>query len=90
MKQAAEQRFVLRKRHHAIANIPWREDAIFPSQAAGAAAVIGDGNDCSQIYDGPLRRGIRIMARDDMQLKPAKKRGKAGTTAKSDHPNSLR
>jgi hypothetical protein len=30
------------------------------------------------------------VARDDVQLKPAKKRGKAGTAAKSDHPNSVR
>src|ERR1700681_5081976 len=40
LKKTAEQRFILGKRDHAVANIARREDAIFTPQTAGAAAVV--------------------------------------------------
>ena len=71
LEQSAEQRFVFGQRHHAIANVAGRKDTIFAAQAAGAATVIGDGDDCGQIDDGPLRGRVWIVARNDMQFQSA-------------------
>ena len=45
LEEAAEQSFVLRERDHAVANVAGRQDAVFAAQAAGTAAVVGDGDD---------------------------------------------
>ena len=52
LKQPPEQVLVLRKRHHAVANVAGRENAVFAAQAAGAAAIVGDSDDCRKIGDG--------------------------------------
>src|SRR4029077_1003969 len=52
LEEAAKKSFVLRKSDHAIANVAGREDAVLAAQAAGAAAVIGDGDDGGEIGDG--------------------------------------
>ena len=57
LKEAAEQGFVLRERDHAVANVAGRKDAIFAAQAAGAAAVVGDGDDGGEVRDGMLGVG---------------------------------
>src|SRR5271163_3965984 len=45
LKEAAEQSFVFGESHHAIADIAGRKYAVFAAQAAGGAAVVGDGDD---------------------------------------------
>ena len=49
LKKTAKQRFILGKRDHAVANIAGGKNAIFAAQTAGAAAVIGDGDDCGEV-----------------------------------------
>src|SRR2546421_4953459 len=84
LKQAAEQCFILRKSHHAVADVAGREDAVLPAQAAGAAAVIGDRDDGGEIGDGAFGAGVLVDAADDEFLEAAKERGKASAASKSD------
>jgi hypothetical protein len=51
LKQAPEKRLIGGERDHAVADIPWRQDAIFAAQAAGTAAVIGHRNHGGEISD---------------------------------------
>ena len=52
LEEAAEESFVLAERDHAIANVARRQDAIFAAEAAGTAAVIGNGDNRSEAGDG--------------------------------------
>src|SRR5712692_4133688 len=83
LEQAAEKGFIFRKSHHAVADIAGREDAILAAQPAGAAAVIGDGDDGGEIGDGTFRSGLLDGTQDHEFLKAAKERGKAGAASKS-------
>ena len=85
LEEATEKRFVFGKSDHAIANVAGREDAIFTSQAAGAAAVIGDGNDGGKVGDGTVEGGTIVATADDVLLKAAQQGGQASATAKSDN-----
>ena len=51
LEEAAEESFVLAESDHAIADVAGRKDAIFAAQAAGTAAVVGDGDDGGEIGD---------------------------------------
>jgi hypothetical protein len=84
LKEASEEGFVLGQGDHAIANIAGRKDAVFAAQPAGAAAVIGYGDDGGEIGDGALFGGMLVTAADDVLLEPAKEGGKAGAAAESD------
>jgi len=84
LKQAAEEGFIFRKGHHAVADVAGREEAVLPAQAAGAAAVIGDRDDGGEIGDGVFGAGVLIDAADDEFLEAAKERGKSGAASKSD------
>src|ERR1700675_3007850 len=75
LEKAAEQRFILGKRDHAIANISRRQNAIFTAQAPGAAAIVRHRDDGRQIRNGALGVGILIAAADDVLLQSAKERG---------------
>ena len=75
LEKTAEQRFVLGERDHAVANIARWQDAIFTAQSAGAAAVVGDGDDRGEIGDGALRVGIFVIAADDVLFQSAEQRG---------------
>src|SRR6266481_6951081 len=88
LEQSAEKGFIFRKRHHAIADVAGREDAILAAQAAGAAAVIGDGDDGGKISDGALGAGVLVGAADDVVLEAAKQRGQSGAAAESDNPEA--
>ncbi len=54
------------------------------SQAAGTAAVIGDGDDRGEIGDGALGAGVLVGAADDEFLEAAEERGEAGAASESD------
>jgi hypothetical protein len=82
LKQTAKQGFVFGKRDHAVANIPRGQDAVFAAQPAGAAPVVRDGDDGSEVDDGPLARWIRVVARCNVELEAAEKGGEAGAAAK--------
>jgi hypothetical protein len=60
------------------------------AQAAGAAAVIGDGDDRSEINNGALRGGKWIVARHDVKFQSAKQSGETGAAAESDDANAAR
>src|SRR5216683_23523 len=49
LEKPAEKGFIFRKSDHAVADVAGRQDAIFPAEAAGAAAVIGVGDDGGEI-----------------------------------------
>jgi len=84
LEEAAEQGFILRKRDHAVADVAGREDTVLAAKAAGAAAVIGDGDNGGEVSDRPLASGMLVVAADDVFLEAAKKSGKTGATSESD------
>jgi len=84
LEKAGEKGFVFRKRHHAIANVSRRKDAVFATQAAGAAAVIGDRDDGGKIGDGAFSAGEFVGAANDQFLEAAEERGQAGAASESD------
>ena len=84
LEEAAEQGFILGKCDHAVADIAGREDAVLAAKAAGAAAVIGDGDNGGEVGDRPLAGGMPVVAANDVFLKAAKERGETGATSKSD------
>jgi hypothetical protein len=52
LKKFSEEVLVFRKGYHAVAYVSGRENAVFTAQAAGAAAVIGDGDYRGEVGDG--------------------------------------
>src|SRR5947207_14276689 len=84
LKQPAEKGFILRESYHAVADIAGREDAVLAAQAAGAAAVIGDGNNGSEIGDGPFGGGTVVSAANHVFLEATKQRGKPGAASQGD------
>jgi len=48
LKRAGDGRIFIRKCGDATANIAGRKDAVIATEAAGAAAIVGDGNDGSE------------------------------------------
>ena len=84
LKQTTQQRLVLRKRHHAVADVAGRQDAVFPAQAARTAAVIGHCDDGSQVANG-IARGI-FRPRRDVFLQAAQQCGKARASADGHEP----
>jgi hypothetical protein len=49
LKEARHQGFVGRERDHAIADVAGRQHVKIAAQAAGAAAVVGDGHHCCEL-----------------------------------------
>ena len=90
LKQAAEQGFVFRKGDHAVADVAGRKNTVLAAQTAGAAAVVGDGDDGGEVGDGALAAGVFIDAAEDVLLEPAEKRGKTGAAAEGDHSEAAR
>src|SRR5204862_1490285 len=90
LEKAGEQGFVFRKRHHAIANVSGRKDAVLATQAARAPAVIGDRDDGSEIGDGAFSAGEFVGAANDQFLEAAEERREAGAASKSDDAEAAR
>jgi len=88
LKQAAEQRFILGQRDHAIANIARRQYAIFAAQSARASTIIRDRDDGGQIHDGTFCGRIRIVPGHDMLLQAAQQGGETRAAAESDDADS--
>ncbi len=80
LEQAAQKRFVFRKGDHAVANVTRGKHAIFPAQAAGASAIVGDGDNGGEISDGPFESGVLIAAANYMFLQSAQQCGQAGAS----------
>ncbi len=78
LKQMAHQCFVVGKRNHAIADVTRRKNAVIAAQAAGAAAVVGDGDESDEIGD---RITAIFLRAPHILLQTAQQRGKAGTSA---------
>jgi hypothetical protein len=89
LEQPAKQRFVFRKSHHAVANVAGRKDAVLAAQAAGAATVVGHGNDGSEIGDRTFGAGVFVAAADDQFLEAAEERGEACAAAKSNDAEAV-
>ena len=88
LEEAAEKSFVLAESDHAVADVAGRKDAIFAAQAAGAAAVVGDGDDGGEAGDGMLGFDFVAAAGDEI-LEAAQQRGKAGAAAEGDDVESV-
>jgi len=85
LKEAAKQGFIFGKSDHAVADVAGREDTFLAAQAAGAAAVIGDGDDRGEVGDGMLGRSVLIGATNYVFFQPAEKCREAGAAAESDN-----
>jgi hypothetical protein len=83
LKEAAKKGFIFRKCDHAVANVTGRKNAVFPADAAGAAAIIGDGDDRRQIGDRVFDGSVLVAAADDVFLEAAEKRGETRSTTES-------
>ena len=79
LKQPAQQGLVLGKRHHAIAQVAGRKDAVLAAQAAGTAAVIGNRHHRDEI--GNRMMGVGPLPRSDVAFQAAQQHGKAGAAA---------
>ncbi len=88
LEEASEKGFVLTEGDHAVANIAWRKDAIFAAQAAGAAAVVGDGNDGREAGDRVFACDFVAATRNEI-FQTAQQRGKTRTAAESDDVESI-
>jgi hypothetical protein len=88
LKEAAEKGFVLAESDHAVADVAGWEDAIFAAQAAGTAAVVGDGDDGGEAGDRVLGFDFVAAAGDEI-LEAAQQSGKAGAAAESDDVESV-
>src|SRR5260370_9743938 len=88
LEKADEKGFIFRKSDHAVANVAGREDAILAAQAAGTAAVVGDGDDGGEIGDGAFNAGVLVAAADDEFLEAAGGRGEPGSASESDAPGA--
>ena len=88
LKESCQQRFVLGKGDQAIADIAGREHAVLAAQTAGAATVIGDGDNGGKIGDRALGGGLLIAAADDVLFKTAKESGEPGAAAESNHADA--
>ena len=87
LEEAAEEGFVLAESDHAIADVAGRKDAIFAAQAAGAAAVVGDGDDGGEIGDRVFVCEFVAAAGDEI-FQTAQESGKAGAAAEGDDVES--
>ena len=80
LEEAAEQGFVFGEGDHAVADVAGREDAVFAAQAAGGAAVVGDGDDGDEVGDGALGGGVIVAAANAVFFEAAQEGGEAGAT----------
>ncbi len=84
LKETAEKSFVLRQGDHAIADVSGGQDAVFATQAAGTAAVIGYGDDSGEAGDGMVGVGGFVAAANDQLLQAAKNCREARAAAEGD------
>jgi hypothetical protein len=90
LKQPTEQRFFFRKRHHAVADIAGRKDAIFAAEPTGTPAIIGYGDNRSKLAYGPRGIWMFIAATDYIFLEAAKQCGQSGAPAEGDNAEATR
>jgi len=89
LEKAGKKGLVFRKRHHAIANVTRRKDAVLPTQAAGAAPVIGDRDDGGEIGNGAFGAGVFVGAADHEFLEATEERREPGAASKSDDAEAV-
>lgn len=88
LEEIAEQRFILRKCHHAVAYVAGRKNSIFAPQAAGASAIVRHSDDRCKVRDGPLR-AFPFPPRNIL-FEASKDRRETCPTAEGDDPNRSR
>ena len=76
LEQARDERFIGRKCDHAIAYVAGRKDVELATQTTGAAAVVGDGDDCGQL------NAARTFS--NVSFQPSQQRGEAASAADRD------
>jgi hypothetical protein len=87
LEEAREQVLILTERDHAVAQIAGREHVEVFAEAAAGTAVVGDGDDGSEIgnFTGTIAAVCRTGV--DMPLEAAQQGGEAGTSTHGDHAN---
>jgi hypothetical protein len=81
LKKTGEQRRILAQRHQAIADVARRQHIEVAAQAAGAATIVGDGDD-----GGDFEAGNRRVAGLGEILQPLQQRRKSRSTTDRNHP----
>src|SRR5579863_2346840 len=78
LEQLRQQALIIRERHHAVANVPRGENAIFPAQTPRTPTVVSDRDDRRKVRDGPgsrswpARRNVFLQAAQECgQSRPA-------------------
>jgi len=92
LEETGEKGFILGEGDHAVADVAWGKHLEVFAEAAGGAAVVGDGDDGREVGDeagkveagavtGATPAGIR---RGDVALEAAEEGGEAGAAADGD------
>jgi hypothetical protein len=89
LKEPAKQRFIFRKRDHAVSNVSRGKYAVLAAKAARTSTVIGDGNDGREFRNGTVRIRVLVAAPDDIFLEAAEKRRKSGASAEGNDAKAV-
>src|SRR5215472_15850688 len=88
LKQPAQQRFVFRECHHAVANVAGRQDLVLAAQASGAAPIVGNSNDGREIGNRSFARRQAHRTANDVFAQAAQQCRKPGATAQRGNPQA--
>ena len=88
IEELGQQVFFFAEGDHAVAQVAGREHVEVFAQAAGGAAVVGDGDDGGQV--GDLDGGAGRAGDSDVAAQAAQQRGEAGAAADGDHAQGTR
>ena len=84
LEEPSEQRFIFRQGDHAVADVSGRQHAIFAAKPAGAAAIVGDGDNRGEVGDGTFAGGAAVRAAHNVLFQTTKQCGKARAATECD------
>jgi hypothetical protein len=85
-EEAGDEALILREGDHAVAKVAGREHVEVAAKPATGAAVVGDGDDCSEVSDAGSGGGLgeEVSAVRDAEFEAAQEGREASTSADSD------
>ena len=89
VEEPGQQGFFFAEGHHAVAQVAGGQHVEVLAQAAGGAAVVGDGDHGGQVGDGSRADG-GLAGSSDVAPQTAQQRGKARAASDGDHAQGLR
>ena len=84
-EEPGQQIFFLAERDHAVAQVAGRQHVEVLAQAAGGAAVVGDGDHGGEVGDEAGLARARLAGGADVAAQSAQQRGETGAAADGDH-----